>query len=152
MRLGWLCLCFAAASSAFAACAVDGELTCGAPCADASSSDGGADVTVTDSASDTGGDVATDVAVEGGCKGDGGYCQNASTCCSGACNQNGKCTPSCVALGSGCSGQTCCIGSYCSSPTCVQCKQEGATCAQDYECCGGNSCQNGDAGMHCVGN
>jgi len=157
MRLPWVFLCSVAAGAA--ACAVDPELTCGAPCADSSTvADGGSkDGTVGSDASDaaTGNDVVTnDVTTnDSGCKGDGGYCQSNSSCCSGACNQNGKCSPSCSSQGSGCSQQTCCIGNYCNGSTCVQCKQDNSTCSQDYECCGGG-CQGGSDGgsQHCSGN
>ena len=156
MRVAWFFLC--AASSAAAACAVDPGLTCGAPCVDAASvGDTGVDGTVADASdagtTDTGSDVAAnDVTIgDGGCKGDGGFCQSNSTCCSGACNEFGKCAPSCGAQSSGCSQQTCCIGLYCNGSSCAQCKQDNSTCSQDYECCGGSCQSTVDGGMRCNG-
>ena len=155
MRVAWFFL--GAVTVAAAACAVDPGLTCGAPCVDGAAGDTGADVTVADASdggttTDTGSDAANDVTIgDGGCKGDGGFCQSNSTCCSGACNEFGKCSPSCGGSGSGCSGQTCCIGLYCAGSSCAQCKQDNSTCSQDYECCNGG-CQSTDAGMRCTGN
>lgn len=152
MRLRWFFL--GAFGALAAACAVDPELTCGAPCADAAVGDTGADGTV---ASDGGSDAASDAindttGGDGNCKSDGGYCQSNGTCCSGACNEFGKCAPSCGGQSAGCTQQTCCIGLYCTGSSCAQCKQDNSTCSQDYECCGG-SCQNSlDAGMRCTGN
>jgi hypothetical protein len=140
---------FALALLALAGCSVDGYLTCGAPCEDGGSSD----ATLGDAnAPDAGDASSSDAGFEGGCKGDGGYCQQSSDCCSSACNQNGRCAASCVSQGGACGGSTCCIGSFCSDGGCTQCYATNATCTSDNQCCSG-SCNGGyDGGaQHCSG-
>ncbi len=133
---------------AFTGCAVDGYLTCGAPCEDGGSSDATTDGNANDAkASDA---SNNDAGYDAGCKGDGGYCQQNSDCCSSACNQNGRCAASCVSQGGACSSSTCCVGSFCSDGGCAQCYAANATCTNDNQCCSG-SCTGGyDGGpQHC---
>ena len=148
-------LVFGALLVPLAACGVDSYLTCGAPCEDG----GASDATVPDSSTaDSGGtdSGASDVTTgtDSGCKGDGGYCQKSSECCSSACNANNRCAPSCASQGGTCgSTSACCVGTFCADGGCVSCYQENAPCTEDYQCCGG-SCTGGyDGGtQHCSGN
>ncbi len=139
-----------------AACGVDSYLTCGAPCADG----GASDATLADSGdsggTDAGGsDAPSDVTSgDSGCKGDGGYCQKSSDCCSLSCNANNRCAASCAPQGGTCGGSsTCCVGTFCADGGCVACYQDNTPCTQDYQCCGG-SCTGGyDGGtQRCGGN
>jgi hypothetical protein len=145
-------IALAAAIAALAGCSVDSYLTCGAPCEDG----GASDATLLDSSGDAGtSDAPIDVTTtDSGCKGDGGYCQKSSECCSLSCNQSNRCTPSCSPAGGSCgSNGACCLGNFCSDGGCVACFQDYATCTSDTQCCGGNCNGGSDGGpKHCSGN
>jgi len=135
-----------------AACGVDSYLTCGAPCEDGGAGDatvpdtGSGDSGVADAAKDAPGDVTTG---DSGCKGDGGYCQKGSDCCSSACNASNRCVASCASQGGACGSTSgCCVGMFCADGGCAACYADNAPCTNDNQCCGGNCTGGYDGGTH----
>jgi hypothetical protein len=71
------------------------------------------------------------------CLATGAECASEFECCSGLCDvYSGQCIE-CAGAADPCGGTCCGEGEFCEAETCVACREDGAECASEFECCSG---------------